>query len=62
MEQLTSKQQRDRLILALRMRGATLDEVANLIKSPKEEVRQAEAKEMSRKRDEAKEVRSGIHN
>lgn len=60
--ELTSKQQRDRLVIALRMRGATLDEVAELIEMPKEQVRQVEAKEMSRLRDEAKKVRHGIHN
>jgi len=48
-EQLTSKQQRDRLILNLRMTGVTLGEVAELIGMTREEVRQVELKEMARR-------------
>ena len=46
---LTSKQQRDRLILNLRMKGATLAEVAELIEMTREEVRQVELKEIARR-------------
>jgi hypothetical protein len=50
-EQLTSKQQRDRLILNLRMTGVSLAEVAELIGMSREEVRQAELKEAERRRE-----------
>jgi hypothetical protein len=48
-EQLTSKQQRDRLIFSLRMTGVSLAEVAELIGMSREEVRQAEVKEAKRR-------------
>jgi DNA-directed RNA polymerase sigma subunit (sigma70/sigma32) len=48
--ELTSKQQRDRLILAYRRTGVTLGEVADLIGMTREAVRQAEAREMARER------------
>lgn len=47
---LTSKQQRDRLILNLRMTGVTLGEVAELCEMTREEVRQVEMREMARRR------------
>lgn len=46
---LTSKQQRDRLILNLRMKGATLAEVAELIEMSREEVRKVELQEIARR-------------
>lgn len=53
---LTSKQQRDRLILNLRMTGVTLGEVAELCEMTREEVRQAEMREMARRRIDARVV------
>ena len=53
-EELTSKQQRDRLILNLRLTGVTLGEVAELIGMSREEVRRAELKEMARRKMDAR--------